>query len=78
METYGSVEKGNLVFVAPLQLTVDSGKWTVMVSLRDDSKHPNPTVGEPFLAPGGETFRYSERFGENAPRTREPRMAPLQ
>ena len=26
----------------------------------------NSTVGEPFMAPGGEMFRYFQRFGENA------------
>ena len=26
----------------------------------------NNTVGEPFMAPGGEMFRYPQHFGENA------------
>ena len=25
----------------------------------------NNTVGEPFMAPGGEMFRYPQHFGEN-------------
>ena len=29
------------------------------------------TVGEAFMPPGGETFRFSLRFGENVPCARE-------
>ena len=38
---------------------------TIKESLRDDSKRLDPTVGEPFMAPGGEMFRYPQHFGEN-------------
>ena len=31
----------------------------------------NNTVGEAFMPPGGETFRFSLRFGENIPCARE-------
>ena len=32
---------------------------------------PKNTVGEAFMPPGGEMFRFSETLGENVPRTRE-------
>ena len=53
---------------AGLLRKADSLNWCLSVRLGNVGKN---TVGEAFMPPGGETFRFSLRFGENVPCARE-------
>ena len=56
---------GKLVFRGFAELTIDNWQLTILVSFQNDQKRLNPTVGEPFMAPGGTLFRFAPHFGEN-------------